>query len=60
LPQTHADLLQGATTPSATVAYVLPVRARRAPQVEGIVLGSSASGGTLFVEPREARRKGTS
>ncbi|MEZ4219763.1 MAG: Smr/MutS family protein [Polyangiaceae bacterium] len=32
---------------------VLPVRSDSASQVPGLVLGSSASGATLFVEPRE-------
>ncbi|MCA9672646.1 MAG: endonuclease MutS2 [Myxococcales bacterium] len=32
--------------------YVLPVRAGSSDKVEGIVLGSSASGQTLFIEPR--------
>lgn len=33
--------------------YVLPVRADAPYRVEGIVLGTSASGSTLYVEPRE-------
>ncbi len=33
--------------------YVLPVRSDSHLKVEGIVLGSSASGGTLYVEPLE-------
>ena len=33
--------------------YVLPVRADSSSRVEGIVHGSSASGQTIFVEPRE-------
>lgn len=37
---------------------VLPVRAEAHAHVPGIVLGSSASGRTLFVEPREATEAG--
>ncbi|MFH1130446.1 MAG: Smr/MutS family protein, partial [Pseudomonadota bacterium] len=33
--------------------YVLPVRADAGPAIDGIVLGSSSSGATIFVEPRE-------
>jgi DNA mismatch repair protein MutS2 len=38
--------------------YVLPVRSDAHLRVDGIVLGSSASGGTLFVEPSEATAQG--
>ncbi len=33
--------------------YVLPVRSDSHVKVQGVVLGSSASGGTLYVEPQE-------
>ncbi len=33
--------------------YVLPVRTEAQSQVDGIVLGLSGSGGTLYIEPRE-------
>lgn len=33
--------------------FVLPIRSDAGPAVEGIVHGSSASGATMFVEPRE-------
>ncbi len=33
--------------------YVLPVKAERRAEVQGIVLGSSASGATVFVEPQQ-------
>ncbi len=38
--------------------YVLPVRADAPFRVEGIVLGTSASGSTLYVEPRELGQLG--
>ncbi len=38
--------------------YVLPVRADAHRRVPGIVLGSSASGGTLYVEPQEITELG--
>jgi DNA mismatch repair protein MutS2 len=56
--RTHADLLQGRYYTERDGRYVLPVRADAHLRVEGIVLGSSASGGTLFVEPREATEQG--
>jgi DNA mismatch repair protein MutS2 len=56
--KTHADLLQGRYYTERDGRYVLPVRADAHLRVEGIVLGSSASGGTLFVEPREATEHG--
>jgi DNA mismatch repair protein MutS2 len=54
----HADLLQGRYVTERDGRYALPVRADAHLRVEGIVLGSSASGGTLFVEPREATEHG--
>jgi DNA mismatch repair protein MutS2 len=56
--KTHADLLQGRYYTERDGRYVIPVRADAHLRVEGIVLGSSASGGTLFVEPREATEQG--
>ena len=56
--RTHADLLQGRYYTERDGRYVLPVRSDAHLRVEGIVLGSSASGGTLFVEPREATEQG--
>src|SRR5689334_1163330 len=56
--KTHADLLQGRYYTERDGRYVLPVRADAHLRVEGIVLGSSSSGGTLFVEPREATEQG--
>lgn len=54
----HAELLQGRYVTERDGRYALPVRADAHLRVEGIVLGSSASGGTLFVEPREATEHG--
>ncbi|HSU42156.1 MAG TPA: endonuclease MutS2, partial [Polyangiaceae bacterium] len=56
--KTHADVLQGRYYTERDGRYVLPVRSDAHLRVEGIVLGSSASGGTLFVEPREATEHG--
>jgi DNA mismatch repair protein MutS2 len=56
--KTHADVLQGRYYTERDGRYVLPVRSDAHLRVEGIVLGSSASGGTLFVEPREATAHG--
>src|SRR5690606_20228743 len=38
--------------------YVLPVRADAPYRVHGIVLGSSASGATLYIEPQEISELG--
>ncbi len=54
----HAALLQGRYYTERDGRYALPVRADAHLRVEGIVLGTSASGGTLFVEPREATEQG--
>jgi DNA mismatch repair protein MutS2 len=54
----HADLLQGRYVTERDGRYALPVRADAHLRVEGIVLGSSASGSTLFVEPRAATEHG--
>ncbi|HEY3495892.1 MAG TPA: Smr/MutS family protein [Polyangiaceae bacterium] len=56
--RSHADLLSGSYYTERDGRYVLPVRADAHLRVEGIVLGTSASGGTLFVEPREATEHG--
>lgn len=53
-----ADLLQGQYYTEREGRFVLPVRSDAHLRVEGIVLGSSASGGTLFVEPRELTEVG--
>jgi len=54
----HAALVQGRYYTERDGRYALPVRADAHRRVEGIVLGTSASGGTLFVEPREATELG--
>ncbi|HEY2409474.1 MAG TPA: Smr/MutS family protein [Polyangiaceae bacterium] len=54
----YADLLQGQYYTEREGRYVLPVRSDAHLPVEGIVLGSSSSGGTLFVEPRELSELG--
>lgn len=53
LARRHAEILQGQYTTERDGRTVLPVRADAHYRLEGIVLGSSASGSTLFVEPRE-------
>ncbi len=53
-----ADLLQGQYYTEREGRFVLPVRADAHLRVDGIVLGSSASGSTLFVEPRELTEVG--
>ncbi len=53
LTQRYADVLSGGYYTERDGRYVLPVRADAHYRVEGIVLGSSGSGSTLFVEPRE-------
>ncbi|MEO7034811.1 MAG: Smr/MutS family protein [Polyangiaceae bacterium] len=53
-----ADLLQGQYYTEREGRFVLPVRSDAHLRVDGIVLGSSASGGTLFVEPRELTEVG--
>lgn len=49
----HAKLLSGQYYAEREGRYVLPVRADAHQRVEGIVLGTSNSGGTLYIEPRE-------
>lgn len=58
LTQRYADVLSGGYYTERDGRYVLPVRADAHYRVEGIVLGSSGSGSTLFVEPREVTELG--
>jgi DNA mismatch repair protein MutS2 len=53
LLERHADVVQGEYYTEREGRYVLPVRSDAHLRVPGIVLGSSASGATLFVEPQE-------
>ena len=53
-----ADVLQGQYYTEREGRFVLPVRSDAHLRVDGIVLGSSASGSTLFVEPRELTEVG--
>ena len=53
-----APVLQGQYVAEREGRFVLPVRADAPFQVEGLVLGSSASGSTLYVEPRETHELG--
>ncbi len=53
LLERHADVVQSEYYTEREGRYVLPVRADAHLRVPGIVLGSSASGATLFVEPQE-------
>lgn len=52
------DLLQGQYYTEREGRFVLPVRSDAHLRVDGIVHGSSASGSTLFVEPRELTEVG--
>jgi DNA mismatch repair protein MutS2 len=54
----YADVIQGDYYTEREGRYVLPVRSDAHYRVEGMVLGSSGSGGTLFVEPREVSELG--
>ncbi len=54
----YREALQDAYFAERDGRYVLPVRADAPFRVEGIVLGSSASGATLYVEPRELAELG--
>jgi DNA mismatch repair protein MutS2 len=49
----YGDVLRDRYYAERDGRYVLPVRADAPFRIDGIVLGSSASGGTLYVEPRE-------
>jgi DNA mismatch repair protein MutS2 len=53
-----ADLLQGQYYTEREGRFVLPVRSDAHLRVDGLVHGSSASGSTLFVEPRELTEVG--
>jgi DNA mismatch repair protein MutS2 len=53
LLERHADVVQSDYYTEREGRYVLPVRADAHLRVPGIVLGSSSSGATLFVEPEE-------
>jgi len=53
-----ADVLQGQYYTEREGRFVLPVRSDAHLRVDGIVHGSSASGSTLFVEPRELTEVG--
>jgi DNA mismatch repair protein MutS2 len=53
LLERHADVIQADYYTEREGRYVLPVRSDAHLRVPGIVLGSSASGATLFVEPQE-------
>jgi DNA mismatch repair protein MutS2 len=53
LLEKHADVVQSDYFTEREGRYVLPVRSDAHLRVPGIVLGSSASGATLFVEPQE-------
>jgi DNA mismatch repair protein MutS2 len=53
LIEKHADVVQADYVAVREGRYVLPVRSDAHLRVPGIVLGSSASGATLFVEPQE-------
>lgn len=58
LAQRYRDVIQGQYYTERDGRYVLPVRSDAHYRVEGIVLGSSGSGSTLFVEPREVTELG--
>lgn len=53
-----SEALQGQYLAERDGRYVLPVRADAPLRVEGLVLGSSASGNTLYVEPRSTHALG--
>jgi DNA mismatch repair protein MutS2 len=54
LASRYAEVLRDRACVERDGRYTLPVRADAHLRVPGIVLGSSASGGTLYVEPQEA------
>jgi DNA mismatch repair protein MutS2 len=54
----YGDVLRDRYYAEREGRYVLPVRADAPFRIDGIVLGSSASGGTLYVEPREVSELG--
>lgn len=49
----YADVLRDRFYTEREGRFVLPIRADAHQRVDGIVFGSSASGGTLYVEPKE-------
>jgi DNA mismatch repair protein MutS2 len=53
LMHVHADLLRDQYFSERDGRYVIPVRADAHRGIDGVVLDTSASGNTLFVEPRE-------
>lgn len=53
LARRYSEVLQDEYWTERDGRYVLPVRSDAHLRVEGIVLGSSASGATLYVEPQE-------
>lgn len=54
----YREALQDAYFAERDGRYVLPVRADAPFRVEGIVLGTSSSGSTLYVEPKEVGQLG--
>lgn len=52
------EAMQGQYVAERDGRYVLPVRADAPFRVDGLVLGSSASGSTLYIEPRETHELG--
>jgi DNA mismatch repair protein MutS2 len=54
LTSRYADVLRDAFITEHEGRYALPVRADAPYRIDGIVLGASGSGGTLYIEPREA------
>ena len=58
LAQRHADLLQDSFHTERDGRYVLPVRADAHERFPGIVHSASASGATVFVEPRAVVEQG--
>src|SRR5690606_14814962 len=54
----YHDVLSGDYHAERDGRYVLPVRADAHVKVQGIVLGASASGATLYVEPQEVTSLG--
>jgi DNA mismatch repair protein MutS2 len=53
-----APAMQGQYVAERDGRYVLPIRSDAPFRVEGLVLGSSASGSTLYIEPRETHDLG--
>ncbi len=58
LMRRYADVLRDQYYAERDGRYVLPVRSDAHVRVHGIVLGSSGSGGTLYVEPSEITELG--